>query len=199
MGRRAAGGGDWRNDLFREGPWNGDEPWNEPRRLRLRWTWTKRCLVDISAGRTSACQARPHRGKHASSAAIPGKLSPARSRVPAEILIPCFKLDGRYLPLALASNTMPAIPVTVIDDAFDWTIRPLKFESLRARFKIKVIRNEKNLLQSGSLNKAIAGSPNNLFIILNADDLLVPYVLDVLFKVLRRDAEVGSWRRGSAL
>ena len=167
-----------------------DERWNEPRRLRLRWTWMKRCLADIPRPDFRVLKdARIRESMREFLCGHSGKaLPPREAEFRPEILIPCFN-HGRYLPLALASNTMPAIPVTVIDDAStDDTAAVL--ESLRARFKIKVIRNEKNLLQSGSLNKAIAGSPNNLFIILNADDLLVPYALDVLFKVLRRDAEV---------
>jgi len=150
----------------------------------------KRCLADIPRPDfrllKDACIResmrefiRSHSGK---------ALPPRETEFRPEILIPCFN-HGRYLPLALASNTMPAIPVTVIDDAStDDTAAIL--ESLQAKFNLKVIRNEKNLLQSGSLNKAIAGSPNNLFIILNADDLLLPYALDVIFKVLREDAEV---------
>jgi glycosyltransferase involved in cell wall biosynthesis len=97
-----------------------------------------------------------------------------------EILIPCFN-HAKYLPNMLKVLSESKAPITVIDDnscADDQQIIDL----LQKNFQFKLIRNEQNLRQGGSLNKAIALSKNNLFLIANADDYLLPgwleYVID---------------------
>ncbi len=89
-----------------------------------------------------------------------------------EILIPCYN-HAAYLARLLEVLEGCGIPVTVIDDHSDDPNRSL-IEQLRSRYGVKVIRNETSLLQGGSLNRAIAVSSSNLFIVANADDYLLP-------------------------
>lgn len=89
-----------------------------------------------------------------------------------EIVIPCFN-HARYLTYSLEVLRDSNIPMTVIDDHSDDKNRCL-IEDLGRRFNVKVIRNDCSLRQSGSLNKAIRLSDNNLFIVANADDYLLP-------------------------
>lgn len=89
-----------------------------------------------------------------------------------EILIPCFN-HGRYLPFLLDVLEGGHVPITIIDDHSDEPNRAL-IEECRSQYGAKVIRNDTNLRQAGSLNKAISASENNLFIVVNADDYLLP-------------------------
>lgn len=96
-----------------------------------------------------------------------------------EILIPCYN-HGAFLRHLMDALQGIDVPITVIDDNSDAATREI-IDELQARYGLKVIRNAVNLRQSGSLNKAIAESSNNLFIVANADDYLlpswVPYVI----------------------
>lgn len=97
-----------------------------------------------------------------------------------EILIPCYN-HAQYLAHLLEVLQGCSVPITVIDDHSDEKDR-LLIEGMGRRFGVKVIRNDSSLRQSGSLNKAIRMSDNNLFIVANADDYLlpgwVPYAID---------------------
>lgn len=89
-----------------------------------------------------------------------------------EILVPCYNHAG-YLARLLEVLDGCEVPVTVIDDRSDDENRFL-IEELGRRLGVNVIRNETSLRQGGSLNKAIGMSVNNLFIVANADDYLLP-------------------------
>lgn len=100
-----------------------------------------------------------------------------------EVIIPCYN-QGRFLEAAISSVPIN-IPITIIndastDDTTDW------IKKLEASYKFKVINNIENLNQSGSINKAIVESNNNLFIILNADDLLMEHTVDKIMEIFRR-------------
>jgi len=98
-----------------------------------------------------------------------------------EVLIPCFN-QGVYMESALSSINQ-SVPITVINDAStDRTAEEL--ETLSRKYAIKVISNDRNLNQAGSLNRAISESSNNLFIILNADDCFLPYTISATLSVL---------------
>jgi glycosyltransferase involved in cell wall biosynthesis len=103
-----------------------------------------------------------------------------------EVLIPCYN-HGKYLDEALKSIAWQGfkgkIFVTLIDDSStDDTLNIMKNLKLlySQRMNIKIIHNSKNLLQTGSLNKAIEVSENELFVVLNADDLLTPDCLELI-------------------
>lgn len=93
-----------------------------------------------------------------------------------EILIPCFN-HAKYLAQLMAALKDVAVPITVIDDNSSESEKGA-IESLRVQYGFKLIRNDVNLRQSGSLNKAIEQSGNNLFIVANADDYLLPGWVD---------------------
>lgn len=89
-----------------------------------------------------------------------------------EILIPCFN-HAKYLANMLSVLRGVDVPITIIDDNSSEDDR-LLIDELRGIFHFKLIRNEVNLRQGGALNKAIEDSANNLFIVANADDYLLP-------------------------
>ena len=109
-----------------------------------------------------------------------------------EVLIPCFN-QGRFLKTALDSVNAQCPPigckVTVINDAStDDTLEHIR--RLQAEYSFTLIDNAVNLNQSGSLNKAIEQSANNLFIVLNADDALTRYAIATIIWVLENDGVV---------
>jgi glycosyltransferase involved in cell wall biosynthesis len=89
-----------------------------------------------------------------------------------EVLIPCYN-HGVYVATAL-SSIPKGLPITIIDDASSDNTNVI-LESLRSSYRFKLITNEINLGQEGSLNKAIIESANNLFVVLNADDYLLKF------------------------
>jgi glycosyltransferase involved in cell wall biosynthesis len=100
-----------------------------------------------------------------------------------EILIPCYN-HGKYLKTALESIPT-GIPVTIINDcSTDNSLDIIK--ELQGIFHFKLINNEINLNQTGSLNKAIENSVNNLFIILNADDTLNNMAINTIISTYER-------------
>jgi len=128
-----------------------------------------------------------------------------------EILMPCYN-HADFLPQAVESiiaQTWKQHPITITcinDHSTDQTAQVIqrlvkKHQSRSVRFQ--VITNDSNLRQDGSLNKAIASSQNELFIIVNDDDALVPYALDLMIKTFQEHPEVfmlgGSsiWFEGS--
>ncbi len=109
-----------------------------------------------------------------------------------EVLIPCFN-QGRFLKTALDSINVQCArarcKVTIINDAStDDTLE--RIHRLQAEHDFTLIDNPVNLNQSGSLNKAIEQSANNLFVVLNADDALTRYALAAILQVLENDAAV---------
>lgn len=113
-----------------------------------------------------------------------------------EILIPCFN-HGRYLADAwgsvLGQTWRPPLTVTFIDDASTddslAVMRRLASEPPDG-VTTRVVANERNLNQAGALNAAIATSASALFMVLNADDLLVPWCLETVVGLYERHPQV---------
>ena len=95
-----------------------------------------------------------------------------------EVLIPCYN-HGRYLETALAS-ILEGTSITVINDASTDDTKSIA-EKLAKHFDFQLINNETNLNQAGSLNLAITRSSNNLFMVLNADDVLMPHAINTAY------------------
>lgn len=114
-----------------------------------------------------------------------------------EILIPCYN-HGKFLPEAFKSIQDQTIKsnlnVTFINDnSSDDSLSIMKSLASKNRqkfIKVKIIDNPKNLLQTGSLNKAIKESKNELFVILNADDLLTPDCIDLIIKTYQANSDI---------
>ena len=95
----------------------------------------------------------------------------------------CYN-HGRFLPDAL--STLPVdVPLTIINDASTDDTGAL-IEALSKERSFKLIDNERNLNQWASLNKAVEGSDNNLFIVLNADDCLLEGTIPAIIEVFSR-------------
>ena len=87
-----------------------------------------------------------------------------------EFIVPTYN-HAPYLQQCLESLP-PGIPITVVDDAStDNTSSVL--DELSKRISFKRLRNETNQLQGGSINRAVAESDNNTFIVMNADDVML--------------------------
>lgn len=114
-----------------------------------------------------------------------------------EILIPCYN-HGKFLEAALQSivyqNYKKAVHVTFINDnSSDDSLKfmknlKIKYES--RRLIIKIINNKQNLLQAGCLNKAIINSQNELFMVLNADDILTKDCIDLTLQTYEKNKEI---------
>ena len=105
-----------------------------------------------------------------------------------EIIIPCFN-QGQYLEDAISSISHNNIDITIINDAS--TDNTLKYiDKLSSSYKFKLINNNKNLNQWGSLNKAIEQSSNNLFIMLNADDCLMRYTINTILDIFYNNSAI---------
>lgn len=112
---------------------------------------------------------------------------PRENRFSPEVLIPCYN-HGRFLETALAS--VPSdVAVTVINDASTDNTLAIA-EALKKKYTFKLINNLENLNQAGSLNRAISESENNLFIILNADDVLLKYCIPTLMNLFLRHTTI---------
>jgi glycosyltransferase involved in cell wall biosynthesis len=104
----------------------------------------------------------------------------------AELLIPCYN-HARYLEPAFQSvlrqTDLAGITVTFVDDASTddslAIMRRLEEDGERRGVPVKVLHNEHNLLQGGSLNRAISESDVELLFVLNADDVLVPNCIEL--------------------
>jgi GT2 family glycosyltransferase len=129
---------------------------------------------------------RKDRGIHAAISAFikaNAGVSPVREEAfRPEVLIPCFN-HGRFVEAALRSVATSGADVTVIDDAStDGTREILRELGRRQRFRL--LENAVNLNQAGSLNAAIASSRNDLFVVLNADDVLLPWAIPTVVETL---------------
>lgn len=98
-----------------------------------------------------------------------------------EILIPCFN-HGKFLPSALESIICDfPIDITVINDASTDDTGQI-IDNLKKDFPFKLITNMSNLDKWASLNKAISISENNFFILLDSDDILTRYWLNLVIE-----------------
>ena len=111
-----------------------------------------------------------------------GRTPPEREKTfRQEILIPCFN-HGRFLPGLLAAMEGLDCPITIINDKSTDDTREIIAE-LATRHDFKLLDNDVNLRQHGSLNRAIAQSENNLFTVVNADDYLIPGWIEYVRRV----------------
>lgn len=116
------------------------------------------------------------------------QLPPRETELRLEIVIPCFN-HGRYLRNALASIDDPDAKVTVVDDASTDDTGDV-IRQLASSNNLSVITNSRNLGQWASLNRAIGRSKRNLFVVLNADDALLPYSINLIRYVFNEFADI---------
>jgi len=114
-----------------------------------------------------------------------------------EIIIPCYN-HAQYLQDAyqsIESQTWSDKPVTITfvdDNSSDNTqsiVQDIKQRTSQNKI-IQYIRNKQNLRQWASINKTIGSSQNELFIILNDDDLLVPDALDKIVNTYNKNQSI---------
>lgn len=114
-----------------------------------------------------------------------------------EIIIPCYN-HAQYLQDAYDSidyQTWSKLPVTITfidDNSTDNTQNVVQDINKRTTQNkiVQYIRNKQNLRQWASINKAIEKSKNELFIILNDDDLLVPDALEKIVNTYHRNQDI---------
>jgi glycosyltransferase involved in cell wall biosynthesis len=112
------------------------------------------------------------------------------------VVIPAFR-HARYLPEALASvdrQTRAPDEIVVIDDASpDATaeIAAARAADRGGAAPLRVLRNERNLGQAASLNRAVGAVETDLVMILNDDDYLVPDAIQTMIGLFTRHPEVG--------
>jgi glycosyltransferase involved in cell wall biosynthesis len=102
-----------------------------------------------------------------------------------EIVIPAYN-HAEHLPDAYGSvleqTWTGRLTLTFVDDhSADRTpevIREIQSAHPRDRFGVKVIRNRRTRRQWASINRAVAASRNELIVILNDDDMLMPDCLE---------------------
>lgn len=113
-----------------------------------------------------------------------------------EIIIPCYN-HAQYLGDAfnsIAHQTWAKQPITITfidDNSTDNTPKIVQsIQKQKTKHKIRFTRNKQNLRQWASINKVIDRSQNELFIILNDDDLLVPDALEKIIATYQRNKEI---------
>ena len=113
-----------------------------------------------------------------------------------EIIIPCYN-HAQYLGDAyqsIVSQTWKDRPITITfidDNSADSTKNIVQsIQKQKTNNNIRYIRNEQNIRQQGSINKAVTCSNSEIFVILNDDDLLVPDALDVIVATFRLHPEL---------
>ena len=107
-------------------------------------------------------------------------LIPREDTFKPEIIIPCYN-HGQFLQYTLKSLPID-IAITIVNDAStDDTSEHIS--NLQHSYHFKLLTNQVNLNQVGSLNRAITESNNNLFIVVNADDALIKYSINTIIRV----------------
>ncbi len=104
-----------------------------------------------------------------------------------ELIIPCYNhapyLEASFASIVAQTRKEPLSLTFVNDASTDDSLQ--KMEQIKRTntadwISIQIANNATNLNQGGSLNKVIAASPNDLFVLLNADDLLTPDCLQLI-------------------
>lgn len=109
-----------------------------------------------------------------------------------EIIITCYNraiyLEEAFLSIVNQTWTNHPLFVTFVDnastDATPALIQGLE-SSAPSHVKTKVLQNATNIFQWGALNRAIHESLNDLIVVLNDDDILVPDALEKIFGALQ--------------
>jgi len=104
-----------------------------------------------------------------------------------EVVIPCYN-HGSFVVDALSSVPRDVSVVIVNDNSTDDTAEVL--DRLSRNYRFRVLTNEANLNQSGSINRAVATSEANCFVVLNADDLLTNGWIDHAVAYLNANRDV---------
>jgi glycosyltransferase involved in cell wall biosynthesis len=143
-------------------------------RLPVLRRWTPTIGARLEAFRASAARGLDE---------LPPRPVGWRRRI--EVVVPAYN-HAEYLPEAYASlleqTWREPIAVTFVDDRSSDRTPELLAEIQRShprdRFAVKVITNRRNRRQWGSINRAVEASENDLIVILNDDDVLMPDCLE---------------------
>lgn len=113
-----------------------------------------------------------------------------------EIVVPCYN-HGAYLPAAFEALETQSlrVPLTVTlvnDRSRDDSLEVMHRLAADAPdwLDVRVLDNPRSLNQAGSINRAIETSSNELFVILNADDVLTPDCVEVIVNTYRCEPEI---------
>jgi GT2 family glycosyltransferase len=120
-----------------------------------------------------------------------------------EIIIPCYN-HGAYLKSALNSLSLQTwlgkLTVTIINDKSTdnslIVMKKLRQNNRSTNMDIRIIDNKTNLNQAGSINRAVNDSKNELFIILNADDMLTPDCIELIVETYKKHPDL--WLLGGS-
>ncbi len=152
-------------------------------------------LVFVLDGRVidtfSSPPLRKHEGGQGGPASTDARIKPQRLNV----IVPVyedFEATRACLDAIFAETSKIALRLIVIDDASpnpglrDW------LDLQAASRKIELIRNERNLGFAVSVNRALALCPDGDVLLLNADTLPPPTVLDRLVEVANSRPDIGT-------
>ena len=113
-----------------------------------------------------------------------------------EMVVPCYN-HGRYLPEAfealVGQSLRVPMTVTLVDDnSSDDSLSVMGEVAAGAPdwLDVRVLHNERNLNQAGSINRAVADSDNALFVILNADDVLTSDCMEVIVRTYEQEPDI---------
>jgi GT2 family glycosyltransferase len=114
-----------------------------------------------------------------------------------EIVIPCYN-HAQFLKPAfnsiLEQSSKRAVTVTFVNDKSSDDSLEIMQEIQRSNkaswVTVRIIDNKNNLNQAGSINRAVASSSNDLFVMLNADDLLTPDCLALIIATYKKNNEL---------
>ena len=114
-----------------------------------------------------------------------------------EIIIPCYNHEQYLLDAygSIGAQTWVEEPITITfvdDNSTDDTqsvVQDIKKRATQKRI-VQYIRNKQNMRQWASINKAIEHSQNELFIILNDDDLLVSDALEKIVNTYQKNRDI---------
>ena len=135
---------------------------------------------------------------------------PPNWRTKIELIVPCHN-HGEYLPEAFASIaeqtwTEPVTLTFVDDNSSDQTpevIGSIARSNRGPRFTVRALTNRRTHRQWASINQAIGRSSNELFVIVNDDDLLVPDCLEKIVATYEAHPDIhllgaqSIWFKGS--
>ena len=109
------------------------------------------------------------------------------------IVLPVYNGE-KYIKHAIDSilnQTFKEFELIVVDDASTDSTPEILKEYIHKDKRIIVIRNEKNLYIARSLNKGIGLSRSNIIARMDADDVSFPSRLEMQYKLISDDPEVG--------
>jgi len=120
------------------------------------------------------------------------------------IIVPCYN-HSRYLASAFESivkQTRPADQVIMIDDASrdeTWTLLQKLTASAGAQTKFIIHKNDKNLGQAETINRAIQLATADLVMIMNDDDYLMHDAIEFVVNLFKRNSDLALVGFGNIL